>query len=117
MTLQLNVALIHRHGSFTCLAYFFTYHHTYQFRALVCATWHWQTSGQLVQELNVCTVGVNYSHNKAPTFFKALFGYPLNKSELSTFGIFAICASSATRCGFMPSCNFQLPLMVMNQMV
>ena len=51
MTSQLNVALIGKlYGILMCLAYF------------VGMTWgvfttrHWQTSGQLVQELNVCTV-------------------------------------------------------------
>ena len=27
----------------------------------VCTTRHWQTSGQLVQEINVCTVSINFN--------------------------------------------------------
>ena len=51
MTSQLNVALIRRlRGSLMCLAYF----SNMLFRG-VCTSWNWQTSGRLVQELNVCT--------------------------------------------------------------
>ena len=52
LTSQLNIALIRiLFGSLTCLAYFFD-----MLSMGVCATRHWQMSGRLVQELNVCTV-------------------------------------------------------------
>ena len=52
LTSQLNVALIRKlRGSLVCLAYFFD-----MLSMDVCTTRHWQTSGRLVQELNVCTV-------------------------------------------------------------
>ena len=52
MTSKLNVALIRNlRGSLMCLAYFFD-----MIPNGVCTTAHWQTSGRLVQELNVCTV-------------------------------------------------------------
>ena len=51
MTLQLRVALIFMlSGSLVCWAYFFDL-----LSLVVCITRHWQTSGRLVQELNVCT--------------------------------------------------------------
>ena len=51
--LQLNVALVRKlRGSLKCLAYFLDMSFM-----VVCTTRHWQTSGRLVQELNVCTVG------------------------------------------------------------
>ena len=31
----------------------------------VCTTRHWQTTGRLVQDLNVCTVGKNHDKTKA----------------------------------------------------
>ena len=50
--LQLNVSLIRKlRCSLKCLAYLFDM----SFK-VVCTTRHWQTSGRLVQELNVCTV-------------------------------------------------------------
>ena len=52
MTSQLNVALIHKlRGSLMCLDYVF-----HMLSMGVCTTRHWQTSGLLVQELNICTV-------------------------------------------------------------
>ena len=52
MTSQLNVALHHNHpGSLVCLVYHFD-----MLSMRVCTTRHRQTSGWLVQELNVCTV-------------------------------------------------------------
>ena len=52
MTSKLNVALIRKlHGSLMRLAYFFDMKPNG-----VCTTGHWQKSGRLVQELNVCTV-------------------------------------------------------------
>ena len=49
MTSKLNVALIRKlRGSLMCLAYFFD-----MITNGVCTTRHWQTSGRLVQELNV----------------------------------------------------------------
>ena len=58
MTSQLKVASICKlHGSLICLAYFLT-------SSLgVCTIRHWQTSGRLVQELNVCTVLCNTQSN------------------------------------------------------
>ena len=54
MTLQLTVALICELSvSLLCLAYFFD-----MLYIVVCTTRHRQTSGQLVQELDVCTVYV-----------------------------------------------------------
>ena len=52
MTLQLNVALIRKlRGPLECLAYFLE-----MSSMVVCTTRHLQTSGRLVQKLNVCTV-------------------------------------------------------------
>ena len=54
ITSQVNVTLIRKlRGSLVCLAYFFN-----MLSMDVCTTRHWQTYGRLVQELNVCTVGV-----------------------------------------------------------
>ena len=39
------------HGSFICMAYFFG-----KLFIGICTTRHWQTSGRLVHEFNVCTV-------------------------------------------------------------
>ena len=51
---QLKVASICKlHGSSMCLAYFLE-----MLSVDVYTTSHWQTSGRLMQELNVCTVGV-----------------------------------------------------------
>ena len=51
MTSQLNLALIRKlHWSLMCLAYCFC-----MLSMGVCTTRHSQASGQLVQELNVCT--------------------------------------------------------------
>ena len=49
-TSQLNVALIHK-LRWPTLAYLFDMMYTG-----FCSTGHWQTSGRLGQELNVCTV-------------------------------------------------------------
>ena len=55
MTSQLNVALIHKlRVSFMCLPHLFN---VLSFG--VCTTRHCQTSGRMVQQLTVCTVGVN----------------------------------------------------------
>ena len=52
MTSQVNVALIRKLlWSLICLAYIFDL-----LSRGVCTTIHWQTSSQLLQELNVCTV-------------------------------------------------------------
>ena len=52
MTSKLNVALIRKlHGPLVCLAYF-----VHMIPNGMCTTGHWQTTGRLVQELNVCTV-------------------------------------------------------------
>ena len=52
MTPQLNVAVIRKvRGSLMCFAYYFD-----MLSMGVCTTSHWQTSGRLVQELNVYTV-------------------------------------------------------------
>ena len=54
MTSKLNLALIHKlRGSLINLAYFFD-----MLAIGVCTTRHWQASGRLVQELNVCTVAL-----------------------------------------------------------
>ena len=51
MTPQLNVTWIRKiHGPLICLASFDMLSNS------VCTTRHWQTSGRLVQELDVCTV-------------------------------------------------------------
>ena len=51
-TPQLNVAFICKlRVSLMCFAYYFD-----MLSMGVCTTSHWQTSGRLVQELNVCTV-------------------------------------------------------------
>ena len=55
MTSQLNVALIRKlRGALLCLAYFFD-----MLSMGFCKTRHGQTSGRLVQELNVCNVHVD----------------------------------------------------------
>ena len=53
MTSQLNVTLNRKlRGSLVCLA------HVFDMLIMgICTARHWQTSGRLVQELNVCTVG------------------------------------------------------------
>ena len=58
MTSQLKVSLIRKlHGSLMCSA------HDFDMLFMgVCTTEHWQTSGRLVQELNVCTVYVPHIH-------------------------------------------------------
>ena len=54
ITSQLNIALICKLCvSLMCLTYLFDV-----LSMGVCTTRHWQTSGELVQELNVCTVCV-----------------------------------------------------------
>ena len=56
-TSQLNVALIRKlRGPLMCLTYYFD-----MLSMGVCTTRHWQTTGRLVQELNVCTVPMNYN--------------------------------------------------------
>ena len=44
------ISKIHR-SCVMCLTYFFD-----MLDVVICTTGHWQTSGRLVQELNVCTV-------------------------------------------------------------
>ena len=52
MTSKPKAALISKlRGSLMCLAYFFD-----MLSMWMCTNRHWQTSGRLVQELNVCTV-------------------------------------------------------------
>ena len=52
MISQLNVALNRKlRGSFICVAYFIS-----MLSMGVCTTRHWQTSGRLVLEFNVCAV-------------------------------------------------------------
>ena len=72
MTSQLNVALIRKlRRSLMCLASFFG-----MLSMGVCTTRYWQTSGRLVQELNVCTVHAHietltqtHTHTRIPTRF------------------------------------------------
>ena len=71
MTSQLNVALIHKLlGSVICLAYFLNMLFMGAF-----ATRHCQTFGRLVQELCVCTVPKNRSHEKDVILCKLLIRY------------------------------------------
>ena len=55
-TIQMKVALIHKlRWPLLCLAYFD------MLSMCACTTRHWQTSGRLVQESNVCTVAIKCS--------------------------------------------------------
>ena len=64
-TLQLNVALIRKlRGSLLCLVYFVDFLYIG-----VCKTMHWETSGRLVQELNICTVSTFYETERVSQQF------------------------------------------------
>ena len=64
MTSKQNAALIRKLcGSLVCMAYVFD-----MLYKGVCTTQHWQTSGRLMHELNVCTVGLAESRGSGRRF-------------------------------------------------
>ena len=71
ITSQLNVALFFKlRGLLACLPYYFD-----MLSVGVCTTRHCQTSGRLVQELNVCTVASHLVHHQmSPCCEQSLLG-------------------------------------------
>ena len=51
----------------------------------ICTIWHWQTTGQLVQELNVCTVHV--LNRNTEKLIVALINSSLNTYLVFTYDI------------------------------